>query len=602
MSAPAPFRNDPPLITPPGAEEGTAWRWTGIPSLVAVREAAVNARKFLKRQGLTEEDLNAWELVLTEAANNVVLHMPPERAGDSWNLQLIVTLKEVTATLTDHSPGFEWPDKVELPDIDSESGRGLYIIKEMTSSRHYLRGPQENVLTLVRGRQASGRITNGDNGMEPGTEVFTAEEKKDLEATLDHMTEELGAAYESLSAIFRFSSESHRITDLSDFTSTLLHHLGTVTQSDCGVIRLAEEGAFRTLAVMGGVPSPDTLDGGDFDRLEQAAIASGQDQWIEEGTLPERVGIKSGLVHPFYEGGTLMGTVSLGRHRLTDPMRAGDVNVVHTFSEFLAQHIVRRRHEEAAQRASAVKRELELAASIQRSLLPRSMPSIPGLQLSAHCESAMDVGGDFYSVLPWGDTGVFFMMADVMGKGVGASMMAAVTRSVLRSVPQLYEDPGLVLRQTAKFLFEDLDRLEMFVTAVVGTMDLPSGEVRVASAGHCPVLIAMPDGEIHEIPACGPPLGLMEEIHYPSTSMRFPPGSRMLVFTDGLTDPRDGRGAFADHTELADWLKESARSAGPADSLHEALLHRLRLNSATAPLADDQTFILLHRVETRAAP
>ncbi|MES2705518.1 MAG: SpoIIE family protein phosphatase [Verrucomicrobiota bacterium] len=586
-------RNDPSLTITNGAEEGTAWRWSGEPALTAVREAAVSARTFLKRQGLTEDDLNAWELVLTEAANNVVLHMPPERAADSWNLHLFVTSGEVTATLTDHSPGFDWPDKVELPDVDSESGRGLFIIKEMTDSRYYLRGPQENVLTLVRGRQASGRITAEDH-----TGAFTEEQKQELESTLDHMTEELGAAYESLSAIFRFSSESNRITDLSAFTATLLDHLATVTQSDCGVIRtVGEDGGFKTLAMKGCVSSPDAPDGGDFDSLEKAAIASREDQWIDPATFKGASEIMSGLVHPFYEGDTLMGTLSLGRRKLTEPMRAGEVNVVHTFSEFLAQHIVRRRHEEQALKASAVKRELELAASIQRSLLPRSMPTIPGLELSAHCESAMDVGGDFYGVLPWGQTGLFFMMADVMGKGVGASMMAAVTRSVLRSVPQFYTDPGSVLTQTAKFLFEDLDQLEMFVTAVVGTVDIPSGEVRLASAGHCPVLIAMPDGEVHEIPASGPPLGLMEVIEYPSTIMPFPPGSRMLVFTDGLTDPRDGRGAFASHTELADWLLANAAGSGTAANLHQALLQRLRLHSATAPLADDQTFLILHRLD-----
>lgn len=594
-------RNDPTLTLISGAEEGTAWRWSGEPSLTAVREAAVNARTFLKRQGLTEDELNAWELVLTEAANNVVLHMPPERAAEGgWNLNLFVTSGQVTATLTDHSPGFDWPDKVELPDIESESGRGLFIIKEMTDSRHYLRGPQENVLTLVRTRQLTGRIASGPEEKGDG-DGFTAEQKQELEATLDHMTEELGAAYESLSAIFRFSSESNRLTDLSEFTSTLLDHLATVTQSDCGVIRtVGEEGTLITLANMGGVNLPQNPGGGDFDELEKAAIESRQDQWIEPGTLKPATRIMSGLVHPFYEGDTLMGTVSLGRRKLTDSMRAGEVNVVHTFSEFLAQHIVRRRHEEAAQRASAVKRELELAASIQRSLLPRSMPDIPGLELSAHCESAMDVGGDFYGVLPWGQTGVFFMMADVMGKGVGASMMAAVTRSVLRSVPQFFTDPGSVLSQTAKFLFEDLDQLEMFVTAVVGTVDVPSGEVRLASAGHCPVLIAMPDGTQHEVPASGPPLGLTEDIEYPSTVLAFPPGSRMLVFTDGLTDPRDGRGAFGSHTELADWLVDHAGKSVSASELHQALLHRLRLHSTTAPLADDQTFLIVHRHETSA--
>jgi sigma-B regulation protein RsbU (phosphoserine phosphatase) len=110
----------------------------------------------------------------------------------------------------------------------------------------------------------------------------------------------------------------------------------------------------------------------------------------------------------------------------------------------------------------------------------------------------------------------------------------------------------------------------------------------------------MPDGTQHEVPASGPPLGLTEDIEYPSTVLAFPPGARMLVFTDGLTDPRDGRGAFASHNDLADWLVEHAGQSVSASGLHHALLQRLRLHSTTAPLADDQTFLVVHRHDAPA--
>ena len=566
------------------------WHWRGPSALEDVREAAAAARRFLTEQGLRDEEISGWELVITEAANNPVVHAPQ---AQPWRLELRVTPAEVTAVLTDHSAGFDWPENVELPDPESESGRGLFLIVSLTDFQHYHRDPAGNVLTLRRNRVPA----LPEAAASPTAAAKAEDEVAALESVLDSMTEELSSAYESLSAIFRFSAESGRLTDLTSFTQSLLEHLTTVTRSDCGVVKLsaADGEPARTLAVLGCDPDCAAGCADGFLPLEEESLRSRQDQWIDASGDKVLPGVLSGLVHPFFDGDNPMGTLTLGRRTLAEPLRAGEVNVIHTFSEFLAQHILRRRHEEAALRASIVKRELELAAAIQRSLLPRSMPVIAGLSLSAHCESAMDVGGDFYGVLPWGETGVFFMMADVMGKGVGASMMAAVTRSALRSVPHLYQDPGLVLRQTARFLYEDLDHLGMFVTAVVGTVDVPSGKVRIASAGHCPVLITGPDGGVQEIPACGPPLGLLEEMEYPATEVDFPPGSHMLVFTDGLTDPRDSRGAFESHEDLAAWLENPARESAVAGDLHAALLERLRLNGSTAALADDQTFLIIRR-------
>ena len=177
-------------------------------------------------------------------------------------------------------------------------------------------------------------------------------------------------------------------------------------------------------------------------------MSTRQDQWIDASDANPAV--LSGLVHPFYHEDELMGVLSLGRHHSAHPFNAGEVNVVHTFAEFFAQQMLSRRHEEEAIRSSVARREFELAAAIQQSLLPPPLPDVAGVSVTGHCESALSIGGDFYDLIPCGKDGYFFVIADVMGKGVAASMIAAVTRSTVRAFSHFYQYPARLLEQVAR--------------------------------------------------------------------------------------------------------------------------------------------------------
>lgn len=182
-------------------------------------------------------------------------------------------------------------------------------------------------------------------------------------------------------------------------------------------------------------------------------------------------------------------------------------------------------------------------------------------------------------------------MADVMGKGVGASMMAAVTRTAFRSQSEHFGSPAHLMENAARQLYADFDSLEMFVTALAGVADVRRGVIRFASAGHCPLITLSPEGVATCHDVGGLPLGLEGNTSYREYVIPFPPGSRFVVFTDGLTDSRDCRGAFHTHGELAAWL--GANPAPSARGLLESLLARLRHRDSSAALADDQTFLII---------
>jgi serine phosphatase RsbU (regulator of sigma subunit)/anti-sigma regulatory factor (Ser/Thr protein kinase) len=549
------------------ASAAHAWQWSGPYTLAAAREAATGARSFIASHGLPESELAAWELILTEAGNNSVIHCAGDLAGKSWQVRLLFAADRVIAKIQDHNDGFEWPVDPQLPDDDSESGRGILLIHRLTDFRKHEHHPEGNILTLERRH----------------TRAAPAE---DLEATLDAMTEELASCYESLSAIFRFTAEARRTNSLEEFATNLLQHLGTITASDSGVLRVVSQNQLVTLATHGsGLPAVSAS------ILESAAVSTRQDQWIEP--TDENPYARSGLVHPFYQEDELMGVISLGRHHSAQPFNAGEVNVVHTFAEFLAQQMLSRRHEEEAISSSVVRREFELAAAIQASLLPTALPDIAGVSVTGHCESSLSIGGDFYDLIPCGENGCFFVIADVMGKGVAASMIAAVCRSAVRAFSHLYQYPARLLAQVAAQMHNDLERLEMFVTLSVGMVDVREGCIRVANAGHCPVIVRDPCGTFTEIGPERPPVGIERNPTFTGHEIPLRKGMRLLAYTDGLIDPRNQRPGFETQPDVAEWLAGPLPGGGDVAQIKSALLERLGHGTDPNTLADDQTFLLI---------
>lgn len=551
---------------------GHAWQWAGPYVLASVREASSAARRFLAEYGMPEEELSAWELILTEAGNNCVLHGDRHPVGKTWKIQMLLAPDRVITRIYDENDSFNWPPSPELPDDDSESGRGIFLIHALTDTRKYTRHAGGNTLTLERKRSP---ITRAD----------------DLEATLEAMTEELSSCYESLSAIFRLTAEARSAQDLSQFAACLLKHLGTITGTDCGMLRIVSQKQLVTLAAHGCEPLPACPVDASPVGPEAAAMLSRQDYWFDASS--SNATILSGLVHPFYHEDELMGLISLGRHHSEQPFNAGEVNVVHTFSEFFVQQMLNERHAEESLRSSLARREFELAAAIQHALLPPRLPAIAGISVTGHCESAFSIGGDFYDVIPYGESGYLFVIADVMGKGVAASMIAATTRSNIRAFFEQYDHPAKLLARVARQMRDDLEKLEMFVTIVIGLIDSPTRVIRIVNAGHCPVIVCHPDGNFIEAHPLSPPICLEDEPHFVDYEIPIQDGSRILAYTDGLVDPRNDRPTFATQDDVAEWFAEAAMGSRGIDELKSTLLGRLGTNSNPSTLADDQTFLIL---------
>ncbi len=240
--------------------------------------------------------------------------------------------------------------------------------------------------------------------------------------------------------------------------------------------------------------------------------------------------------------------------------------------------------------------ELAIAQLIQRTMLPAPRYTARGVRtahLAARVVPAKAVGGDLYVYFPLGSNRLGFAVGDVSDKGVPAALFMARTLTLLRTIGREVAEPGEILARVNAELFPDNDEC-MFVTLFCGVLDLSTGELTCASAGHEPPLIASATGawEFWGIPS-GAPLGLAAEITVPVSRRVLAPGEQLLLYTDGVTDAANPAGALL----TADGLLQLLRALTPVPpELADELLQRVQSFAAGADQTDDITLFTV-RIE-----
>ncbi|OBF25942.1 serine/threonine protein phosphatase [Mycobacterium sp. ACS4331] len=204
-----------------------------------------------------------------------------------------------------------------------------------------------------------------------------------------------------------------------------------------------------------------------------------------------------------------------------------------------AQHITARAAL-ALDSARLYQERTHVAAVLQQSLRPPSLPSIPGLRLAACYRPAaehLDIGGDFYDVVG-GDGDWLIALGDVCGKGVEAAALTGQARQSIRTAAHFDRDPAAILGVTNTVLYNPSST--QFVTVLCARLwprpDGTGADVDLATAGHPPPLVLRADGRVEQIAAYGTAAALVAEVQYGATSFHLEPGDTMLMFTDGVDE------------------------------------------------------------------
>ena len=268
-----------------------------------------------------------------------------------------------------------------------------------------------------------------------------------------------------------------------------------------------------------------------------------------------------------------------------------------------------------------MEQELRIARQIQMSLLPQGPLTMHGLSVTAHCEPAREVGGDYYDYLPLGDRRLGILIADVAGKGTSAALYMAELKGLMLSLSQLHSSPRALLIDANRIIAQHLDS-RSFITMTYAVVDLYARTLTYARAGHCPLIylpgsggrgqvaggsrwqdvegserqeagrrrveVQVPDGLVLGLKIDGGERfeRLLEEVTQPLGA-----GDVILLFTDGVTEAMNAAGDSFGEERLAALVAEHGDL--PSEELRERILREIRSFVGETGLHDDLTFVLL---------
>lgn len=249
---------------------------------------------------------------------------------------------------------------------------------------------------------------------------------------------------------------------------------------------------------------------------------------------------------------------------------------------------------------SGLDADLAQARVQQRRLVSLLAPDVPGYDLASHYEAAREIGGDFFELFrlphrrghPLG-----IVIADVTGKGIAAALLMAFARPVMHTALGAATGPADALVRTNRVLVEE-HRSALFITALCATLDLSTGRVRMANAGHePPLLIPGDDKPIQQLPGAGALLGMFSSLDLVETVLDLRPGDVLVLYTDGVTDAVGPSGdRFGEPRLLA--IIEAARG-GSAHDVVASIRDAVAAFRQTVEPADDVTVVAIGRQRPR---
>jgi len=251
-------------------------------------------------------------------------------------------------------------------------------------------------------------------------------------------------------------------------------------------------------------------------------------------------------------------------------------------------------HERAVEWAR-VQQDLDAARAIQRSLLPQQMSEISGYSVAVRSSTCYEVGGDYVDIVSLPDGGEIMVVADVAGKGLASAIVATSFRSAFRAMALA----GLSLAELAANMNqhhygEGQEARRRYVTAIFLKLDPQTHTIEVVNAGHNPGFLISEGKTVHEIEASGTPIGLVPMMEYSSETLAFPPGARLLFYTDGLTEVFHGDDEYGPERLLATFRECNSQDC---TAILKVLWQQLAEFSRGEPQQDDMTALALVRMQ-----
>jgi sigma-B regulation protein RsbU (phosphoserine phosphatase) len=307
--------------------------------------------------------------------------------------------------------------------------------------------------------------------------------------------------------------------------------------------------------------------------------------------------IKTRLLAPIKSKDQLVGIMSLGQCRARHEYDATDKDMLMSVGGQLALVIENSCLTERLVADEKLRRELALAAEVQRRLLPARAPECAVVELAGFCQPARGVGGDYYDFFKLDDQRVGIAIADVAGKGIGAALQMSTVQATLRI---LLSGATHQLNGSLSAMVATLNRLLLnstgganYVTFFYAEFDESARRLAYVNAGHNPPILFRADhaGDFRELSCGGMFVGMFDHCGYEQEVVQMQPGDVLIGFTDGLSEALNVKGEEFGEARIRATLAETAGLA--VNEIRDEIARRAQTWGQSAPQHDDLTFIIL---------
>jgi phosphoserine phosphatase RsbU/P len=376
-----------------------------------------------------------------------------------------------------------------------------------------------------------------------------------LRRSVQSLTVELLAVYEELALLYSVGAQIGRLTDENQIAAVALKEAMEISSADCGWVALWDGERLRVHESCRRGIEMETMD-----HVNQAVLESlfqrDQRDWVSHALTQEyRLGEADApsrfLASALALEGNSRGYLCLGRQETGSVFLSPDQKLISAVALLMAVELENIRLQRSELDKQRLVNELELARTIQQSLLPRDFSCTAFLDAAGVSEPCCEIGGDFFDLIPINADLCTLVIADVSGKGPPAALQAArvqgIVHAVSRHCPEL---PSLMVTLNECLLTRSV--ADCFVTAFAATLN-SNGHLHYSNGGHTPPLWIRTDGQVIELADGGPLLGIFDKPTYSQGSVQLGAGDLIVLYTDGVTEAEDPQGHAFGTVRLLDW-------------------------------------------------
>jgi len=426
---------------------------------------------------------------------------------------------------------------------------------------------------------------------------------RDVLARLCAQAGQIRNRVEELAAGYRLTEFFTGRTDLKEVHQLVAETMVKVTGADACSIRVLNDDRTElvTMAVFG--LSDEYMGKGPIlladSRIDQEVLATGQCVYIADERSDPRVlypaearreGIVSALCAPMAYKGGIEGVIRVYTRRRHD-FEWFETNLIRAVASQAAAAIVNARLYAEALRAERIRQHLRTAAEVQRRMIPPGAPEIAGLQIGAIYVPCFELGGDFYDFieLPNGNLGV--CVADVVGKGIRASLLMASARSALRAHAAHVYELSRILSAVNEHMWRG-SLMGDFLTAFYGVLDLPNRRLTYCNAGHEPAMLVR-DGQVTLLTGGGGVLGIDPAMRYTHEVRDLAGGDVLVVCTDGVPEAINFRDEAFGRQRVQSALLAACGRGESAEGIAKHILWETRRFAGLQARFDDLTLVAI---------